>query len=208
MTCVSLFFVGINLIIALRGDAKETHFDKEGSYYMNIHYIHELKDLKESDFGCFQWNEELWLGNTPLEPILSECGLAVCKQCTSEFSDEFEQKFPKLSRAELKGSIQLYSDSSLAEGNVNGKPYWIQENGNNAIWYKNGVWLIGKEINLGTDKAEIYSASNHVANPYQVVFWKYASSKNGKWIESNDILVWPKTPMVPQAIWPSFVLLR
>ena len=97
---------------------------------------------------------------------------------------------------------------SLAEGNVNGKPYWIQENGNNAIWYKNGVWLIGKEINLGTDKAEIYSASNHVANPYQVVSWKYASSKNGKWIESNDILVWPKKPMVPQAIWPSFVLLR
>ena len=97
---------------------------------------------------------------------------------------------------------------SLAEGNVNGKPYWIQENGNNAIWYKNGVWLIGKEINLGTDKAEIYSASNYEANPYQVISWKYASSKNEKWIESNDILVWPKKSMVPRAIWPSFVLLR
>ena len=201
------------MVVELRGEAKETQLDKEGSYYMNIHYVHELEDLEEFDFGCFQWNEHLWLGNAPLDPILSECGLAVCKQCTSEFSDEFEQKFPELSRAELKGSIQLDSDSSLAEGNVNGKPYWIQENGNNAIWYKNGVWLIGKEIQMGTDNAEIYSASNFVTNrnptnPYQVISWTYTSLKNGKWIESNDILVWPKKPMLPQAIWPSFVLLR
>ena len=131
MTCDSIFFLEINLIVALRGDAKETQLDKEGSYYMNIQYINK----------------------------------------------------------------------------VNGKPYWMQENGNNAIWYNNGVWLIGKQTDLGTEIAEIQS-SDDVANPYQATKWTYVSKNNGKWIESNDILVWPKKSMVPRAIWPSFVLLR
>ena len=179
---------------------------------MNIHYFDATKSLKEFDLGCFLWNEKLWMGNTSLEPIFSECGLVVCTHCTPEFSDEFdsdefELKFPELSQAVLKGSIQLDLDSSLAEGNVNGKPYWMQENGNNAIWYHNGVWLIGKETDLGTEIAEIQS-SDDVANPYQATTWVYVSKNNGKWIESNDILVWPKKSMVPRAIWPSFVLLR
>ena len=59
------------------------------------------------------------------------------------------------------------------KSNVNGKPYWIQKNGNNAIWYYYGVWVIGKEVNLGTHRAEIRSASNNAANPYQVTSWKY-----------------------------------
>ena len=165
------FFLGINLNVALRGDAKETQLDKEGSYHLNIHYIHAPKSFKEFDVRCFLWNEKLWMGNAPLEPIFSECGLVVCTHCTSEFSDEFDLervrfdlKFPELSRAVQKGSIQLDFDSSLAEGNVNGKPYWMQENGDSAIWYNNGVWLIGNQINLGTDKAEIYS-SDDVTNP-------------------------------------------
>ena len=37
--------------------------------------------LKEFDLGCFLWNEKLWMGNAPLEPILSECGLVVCTLC-------------------------------------------------------------------------------------------------------------------------------
>ena len=207
MTCDSIFFLEINLIVALRGDAKETQLDKEGSYYMSIQYIHAPKSLKELDLGCFLWNEKLWIGTAPLEPIFSECGLVVCTHCTLEFSDEFEQKFLELSQAELKGSIQLDSDSSLAEGNVDGKPYWMQENGNNAIWYNNGVWLIGNKTDLGTEIAEIQSPDD-VANPYQATTWVYVSKNNGKWIESNDILVWPKKSMVPRAIWPSFLLPR
>ena len=109
-------FLEINLIVALRGDAKETQLDKEGSYYMNIQYIHASNILKEFDLGCFLWNEKLWMGNASIEPIFSECGLVVCTHCTPEFSDEFELKFPELSQAILKGSIQLNLDSSLAEG--------------------------------------------------------------------------------------------
>ena len=92
--------------------------------------------------------------------------------------------------------------------NVNGKPYWIQKNGNNAIWYLDGVWCIGKEVNLGTGIAEIQSTSDDAANPYQVTSWKYISSFFFMWIKSNDISIWPKKPRVPQAIWPSFILNR
>ena len=95
MTCDSIFFLEINLIVALRGDAKETQLDKEGSYYMSIQYIHAPKSLKELDLGCFLWNEKLWMGNAPLEPIFSECGLLECTHCTPEISDEFELKFSK-----------------------------------------------------------------------------------------------------------------
>ena len=37
--------------------------------------------LKELDLGCFLWNEKLWMGNKPFEPILSECGLDECTLC-------------------------------------------------------------------------------------------------------------------------------
>ena len=37
--------------------------------------------LKELDLGCFLWNEKLWMGNKPFEPILSECGLVECTLC-------------------------------------------------------------------------------------------------------------------------------
>ena len=80
MTCDSIF-LEINLIVALRGDAKETQLDKEGSYYMSIQYIHAPKSLKEFDQGCFLWNEKLWMGNKPFKPIFSECGLVECTLC-------------------------------------------------------------------------------------------------------------------------------
>ena len=41
--------------------------------------------LKEFDLGCFLWNEKLWMGNAPLEPISSECGLVVCKLCQGKY---------------------------------------------------------------------------------------------------------------------------
>ena len=101
-----------------------------------------------------------------------------------------------------------YYIPTLPNSNVNGKPYWIQKNGNNAIWYYWGGWVIGKEVNLGTHRAEIRSISNGVANPYQVTSWKYRFFIHEDWIESNDIVVWPKKSRVPQAIRPSYVLNR
>ena len=38
--------------------------------------------LKEFDLGCYMWNEKMWIGNAPLKPILSECGIDVCTLCT------------------------------------------------------------------------------------------------------------------------------
>ena len=73
----------------------------------------------------------------------------------------------------LLGKEGSYYIPTQPYSNFNGKPYWIQKNGNNAIWYWAGGWVIGKEVNLGTHRAEIRSASNNAANPYQVTSWKY-----------------------------------
>ena len=73
----------------------------------------------------------------------------------------------------LLGKEGSYYSPTQPYSNFNGKPYWIQKNGNNAIWYYYGVWVIGKEVNLGTHRAEIRSASKDAANPYQVTSWKY-----------------------------------
>ena len=79
---------------------------------MNVQYIHASNILKELDLGCFLWNEKLWMGNASLEPIFSECGLVVCTHCTPEFSDEFELKFPELSRVEL-GHLNFQAETEL-----------------------------------------------------------------------------------------------
>ena len=108
----------------------------------------------------------------------------------------------------LLGKEGSYNIPTQPYSNFNGKPYWIQKNGNNAIWYWAGGWVIGKEVNLGTHRAQIYSGSDGVANPYQVTSWKYRYFSHQDWIESNSIVVWPKKSRVPQAIWPSFILDR
>ena len=108
----------------------------------------------------------------------------------------------------LLGKEGSYYIPTQLNSNFNGKPYWIQKNGNNAIWYWAGCWVIGKEVNLGTHRAEIRSASDGVANPYQVTSWKYRYFSHQDWIESNSIIVWPKKSGVPRAIRPSYVLNR
>ena len=41
----------------------------------------EYTRLKEFDLGCYMWNEKLWMGNAPLKPKFSECGIDVCTLC-------------------------------------------------------------------------------------------------------------------------------
>ena len=52
-------------------------------------YLHHQKEknkneytrLKEFNLGCYMWNEKLWMGNAPLKPKFSECGIDVCTLC-------------------------------------------------------------------------------------------------------------------------------
>ena len=44
----------------------------------------EFTRLKEFDLGCYMWNEKLWMGNAPLKPKFSECGLDLCQLCNGK----------------------------------------------------------------------------------------------------------------------------
>ena len=40
---------------------------------------------------------------------------------------------------------------NIAPTFVNQRVYWIQQDGNNALWYVNGRWMIGSKGSLGVD---------------------------------------------------------
>ena len=155
----------------IRGNAEKSQQCKEGSYYLAT------------------------------QPSVIFSGGACGARAPPEFggSQKGRSRISALKRFAITMNTLRFEKLNTAlhpNSNVNGKPYWIQKNGNNAIWYLYGVWHIGKEVNLGTGIAEIHSTSNDAANPYQVTSWKYISS-NKRIIESNDISVWPKKPREP-----------
>ena len=46
---------------------------------------------------------------------------------------------------------------------INGFPYWVQQNGDNAIWF-GSFWVVGPETNLGQNYGGIFG-------PYGVDVW-------------------------------------
>ena len=74
-----------------------------------------------------------------------------------------------------EGIYLLGSDPKLGD-QVNGKRYWIHEDGQSAIWYddKYGQWRIGKRNSIGKAKGSIssYSADN-ILGPHGVTKWRY-----------------------------------
>ena len=74
---------------------------------------------------------------------------------------------------------------------VNGKSYWIQEEGTSALWFdkKYGNWKIGSKENLGTSASGLYSNAN-VDDPQDTTIWNYWISENETWIESKETEVY------------------
>ena len=74
---------------------------------------------------------------------------------------------------------------------VNGKLYWIQEEGTSALWFdkKYGNWKIGSKENLGTSASGLYSNAN-VNEPQDATIWNYWISENETWIESKETEVY------------------
>ena len=74
----------------------------------------------------------------------------------------------------------------LGPNTVNGKHYWIQKGGSNALWYISlGSWLIGPKDSLGKDMAGILSYDGS-AGPLEAKTWNYTSG--GKWIDGSDMI--------------------
>ena len=100
---------------------------------------------------------------------------------------------------ELKGEAKDAQGSKaglyiLGPNEVNGKSHWLQDSGTNAIWYDkaNGNWNIGDQDNIGSTVSSIYT-SEDVAGPQEATNWQYHSG-GGKWITSDDILVFTFEP--------------
>ena len=76
---------------------------------------------------------------------------------------------------------------TLSLDTVNGKSYWIQEEGTSAIWFdkKYGNWKIGSKDNLGTSASGLYSNGN-VNKPQDATIWNYYITDNKTWIKANE----------------------
>ena len=87
----------------------------------------------------------------------------------------------KLAQSDSEG---LYT---LASSPVNGKEYWIQDQGSNAIWYDNEDpknWVLGPKKNLGSGIFNLYS-TNDTTGPEEARTWNY--NRNGEWKPTSNI---------------------
>ena len=79
----------------------------------------------------------------------------------------------------------------LASTKVNGKNYWLQGGGTDAIWYDKAFksWNLGGLSSLGNSTAKILTSQGTAVNslPHEVTPWKL--SVNGTWTASDDIIV-------------------
>ena len=87
----------------------------------------------------------------------------------------------KYAQSSKEGNYTLSIDT------VNGKSYWMQEEGTSAIWFdkKYGNWKIGSKDNLGTSASGLYSNAN-VKKPQDATIWNYYITDNKKWIKANE----------------------
>ena len=80
----------------------------------------------------------------------------------------------------------------LAPKLVNGKAYWIQEEGSFALWYSkyNGIgnWNIGDLEDLGSDVVGLYCLDESYV-PVEIDTWFYQD--DDEWKETTDISILP-----------------
>ena len=71
---------------------------------------------------------------------------------------------------------------------VNGKRYWVEENGNNAIWYNKtqslDIWMIGSKSDVGTLTGGIYTVKENQCPNDEVNTWKYVAED--KWVDAGS----------------------
>ena len=68
---------------------------------------------------------------------------------------------------------------------INGKPHYtsMSSSGEYAIWYVDGVWMIGRAINRGSLTGYAYNKNNYDC-PYNASDdWKH-SNHNKKWVKA------------------------
>ena len=96
-------------------------------------------------------------------------------------------------QGELSNKYQVCNGIyNLSSSLLNGKPFWLQEFGSQAIWFDNTYknWKIGNISYLGmANGAKLLTHRGTAANalPNEISPWKYF--ENGTWVASNDVIV-------------------
>ena len=87
----------------------------------------------------------------------------------------------KLAHSNRQG---LYTLTSVL---VNGKQYWVQDQGSNAIWYDKEFkkWRIGDKQHNGTSTSSLYSI-NDALGPEKATTWNYWN-ENGGWMSTSNM---------------------
>ena len=106
-----------------------------------------------------------------------------------------EMDGPKQLSVKLKGEVLVkWTDCvgiyNISHNLANEKFYWVQETGENALWYdpKYQNWKIGWLSRLGGSKAKLLTQRNTASDlPHIALPWKYM--KNGVWIGTDNIIV-------------------
>ena len=101
---------------------------------------------------------------------------------------------------DVKDKQGKYKGVYTFQGFNNGMDYWVDTEGENAIWYKpfssgsGYYWQIGTLANLGSNTVAIYSSSNTLEkkcpnNEGYVWNWMYFSHTTNSFVETNDVYI-------------------
>ena len=97
---------------------------------------------------------------------------------------------------DVKDKHSKYEGVFTFQGFSGGIDYWVDDEGENAIWYKASgstyYWHIGRLVNLGTGAVVMYSSSNTLEkkcpnNEGYVWNWIYGDGYN--WIATDDVYI-------------------
>ena len=105
-----------------------------------------------------------------------------------------EKNWHKEKELKIKFRDPIYNDLEgvyiFQTNHVNGKPFWLQSEGLNAIWYVNHLWMIGNKATLGKMFGRIHSKDS--VGPLEASTWMYNSEiyhdGDVKWIETTDLI--------------------
>ena len=92
---------------------------------------------------------------------------------------------------ELKVSSGVQGIYVLGPNSINGKSYWLQESGSNAIWYGILGWGIGSKDAMVSSRLASIISSKYVASPQLATTWQYFDGS--KFTQLEDVLVEPGT---------------
>ena len=78
---------------------------------------------------------------------------------------------------------ELSAKYTMANGLSSGKPYWTNDEGTKAVWFKNYRWTVGEKSDLGTTTGGLKSTNSPPCPESVELNWKYQSGE--EWLDAQ-----------------------